>query len=246
MILLNGQEIKPTIFPDKTSQVWKIPIYKFMNQDVEWIFEDESEFMHLAQLKDLIDSMGYKTTLTLNYLPYARQDKEISNNTTFALQTFIKLLNHLKFDAISCLDPHSKMATVYIDNFIYWYPICSTMNTYHETKSTLICYPDEGAKTKYSEIYEAPFIYGEKTRDQESGYISDYKIIGNAKDNNVLIIDDICDGGATFVLLAKALKEQGAKEVNMFVSHGLFTKGTKILKDSGINRIFTAIEGEIK
>ena len=56
---------------------------------------------------------------------------------------------------------------------------------------------------------------------------------------NVLVWDDLCDAGGTFILLAKELLTNGAKEVNLFVSHGLFTKGTQILFDAGIKRIFT-------
>lgn len=59
-------------------------------------------------------------------------------------------------------------------------------------------------------------------------------------DKNILIVDDICDGGATFMLLTKDLYKRGAKSINLFVTHGIFSKGLKPLKEAGINRIFTA------
>ena len=43
----------------------------------------------------------------------------------------------------------------------------------------------------------------------------------------------------TFKLLAKDLLAAGAKEVNLFVTHGIFSKGLRTLRNSGINRIFT-------
>ena len=55
----------------------------------------------------------------------------------------------------------------------------------------------------------------------------------------MLIVDDICDGGKTFELLAEQLYSNGAEEVNLFVTHGLFTKGLRPLKNAGIKRIFT-------
>jgi len=55
MIYLNGQPIEVTIFPDKTSQVWKIPEHFFSyKNEITWEFESESEFIHLAQLVALL------------------------------------------------------------------------------------------------------------------------------------------------------------------------------------------------
>ena len=57
-------------------------------------------------------------------------------------------------------------------------------------------------------------------------------------------MDDICDGGATFTLLGYALQAMGVTEIHLYVSHGLFTKGTQVLREAGIKRIFTKV-GEI-
>lgn len=56
---------------------------------------------------------------------------------------------------------------------------------------------------------------------------------------NLLIIDDICDGGATYTELAKHLKSFDPKSITLFVTHGIFRNGTDILYDSGIDRIIT-------
>lgn len=250
MILLNGQPINVTTFPDKTSQVWKLPeeILKESNYaHITWQFESEAEFIHLAQLKMLLDMEGsFKCTLRIKYLPYARQDKEISNNMTFALRPFARLLNSLEFDEVIIHDPHSEKAIEMINNSIAKYPWEHVNKAWHQTESNVICYPDKGALEKYSKIYDFMYIWGEKVREQSSGKILNYSVIDAhmIRDQNVLIVDDICDGGATFILLAKELYVKGAKEVNLFVTHGLFTNGVKPLLDSGIKRIFTA-NGEV-
>jgi len=86
MILLNGSPVNVTIFPDKTSQCWKLPEGIFYDDcdhgvqryvHVEWRFEHEGEFMHLAQLKALTDEYSLLATLKLKYLPYGRQDFEL-------------------------------------------------------------------------------------------------------------------------------------------------------------------------
>lgn len=248
MILLNGCEIVPTIFPDETSQVWKLPpkAFKGVECKIEWRFESEAEFMHLAQLKDLISGVYSSWWLFLPYLPYARQDKTISNGATFALHTFAKLLNTLGFCSVVCVDPHSPVAAEIIDGFTPLYPLIQIENTFKECGAEMACYPDHGAKEKYIDLLlKFPYCYGDKKRDEATGEILEYELHGKPEDKTILIIDDICDGGMTFVFLASALLAKGALEVNLFVSHGIFSKGIQPLKAAGISRIFTK-EGEIK
>lgn len=248
MIKLNGTPIVPTIFPDKTSQIWKLDsiLLKHTNYfHITWEFESEAELIHLAQLADLLRYYGHKTTLRIKYLPYARQDKKIGNETTFALRSFTKLLNACEFDQIIINDPHSNIALELINNSEATYPDSLIYELKFSLGFDIACYPDKGALLKYGEMYNFPNVYGEKIRDQATGHITEYKLVGNPEDKNVLIIDDICDGGATFITLTKELYKAGAKEVNLFVTHGLFTQGTHKLKSIGINRIFTA-DGEIK
>ena len=209
MIDVNGFEIEPTIFPDKTSQVWRIDerILTQGRYDVRWKFESEAEIMHLVQLKTLLDHYGHGKicSLTIDYLPYARQDKGVDNKATFALLSFAIVLNSLHFDSLWCLDPHSTRAEELIENFNPQYPIKEVSRIFRETKSDVICYPDSGAHMKYSKLYGQYFVFGEKTRDPLSGRIINYTLHGDVIGKKVLIVDDLCDGGATFILLAKEL-----------------------------------------
>lgn len=242
MIYLNGKPINVTLFPDQTSQVWKLDSFEpnSIYQSIEWEFQTEGEFMELAQLKTLLDQQDYKAFLTLKYLPYGRQDKDVGNTQTFALRTFATLLNKLHFDKVVIMDPHSQVALDLINNSEAVYPILPLLNVESTTKVDIICYPDKGAYTKYSHIYDFPFtIRGEKVRDQLTGTITSYTVSGDVTNKKVLIVDDICDGGATFVKLAEMLKEKGAKEVYLFVTHGIFSKGLQHMYKAGIEKIFT-------
>jgi len=243
MIYLNAARVDATLFPDNTSQVWKIPLENFVKHTeinkIEWEFTHEGEFMQLAQLKDLIDQVGFRAELKLKYLPYGRQDKEIQNSTTFALRTFAKLLNSLNFEKVTIMDPHSETAAELIRNSSEEYPLDILEKVCQLTNADIVCYPDQGADSKYSYIYPYKSICGSKVRNQETGYIESYTLHGDPKGKNVLIVDDICDGGMTFKLLTKDLLKGGATEVNLFVTHGLFSKGLRTLFDSGIKRIFT-------
>lgn len=246
MIYLNNKIITPTLFPDNTSQVWHIPeeLLNLTHVEIDWEFTNESEFLHLAQLKALLDTRNIKAYLTLKYLPYARQDKPITNDSTFALTVFSHLLNSLQFEHVAINDPHSDIALKLIYNSHAYYPLETIHNVGFETKTNLVCYPDKGALEKYSKVYPFQYIYGEKVRDQSTGNITSYKLLGSPKNHNILIVDDICDYGNTFIKLTTELLKDGGAEVNLFVTHGLFSGGLKPLKNAGINRIFTS-DGEI-
>lgn len=242
MIKLNNQFVNVTMFPDNTSQVWKLSeeLLTGHRATITWDFSNEAEFMQIAQLKNLLDHNKIKSTLYISYLPYGRQDKPVSNTTTFALTTFANLLNSLEFDSIEILDPHSIVATDLIKNSKAVYPARKIYDIAWE-HADMICYPDKGAREKYLKLYTFPceMIFGDKVRDQLTGHITSFKFDGNVKDKRVLIVDDICDGGATFTILAKDLLASGAKSVVLFVTHGIFSKGTRVLFDAGIKRVFT-------
>lgn len=243
MIMLNGQPLNVTEFPDKTSQVWKLPKEALTSKTahIKWSFSHEGELILLAQLEDLLrNKRKCVITLEITYLPYGRQDKDVSNDATFALHSFAFLLNALGFDSVVIHDPHSEVALKLIRNSTAVYPDTQLRTAIKDTKAELLCFPDKGACEKYGKRWpQGSYIYGEKVREQSTGNITSYKLIGSPKGKNIMIVDDICDGGATFKLLTKDLLVAGAKEVNLFVTHGLFSKGVRPLLDSGIKRIFT-------
>lgn len=244
MLYLNGDPVNVTLFPDGTSQVWKLDESHLAKESavITWEFSHEGEIMQLAQLKALLDMTIDMIYLKIDYLPYGRQDKLISNDKTFALRPFASIINSLEFDEVFILDPHSKIALGVIDDSVPMYPFVSLGKALIVTGSDLICYPDAGAVDKYVSVYKnmrKPWIHGQKVRDQSTGYISNYALIGDCYDKEVLIVDDICDGGKTFELLAFELYEQGANNVYLFVTHGIFSKGLRPLKKAGIRRIFT-------
>jgi len=249
MITLNGTKIRPIIFPDKTSQVWKVEGIgpNCWTQRITWDFENEAEFMHLAQLVDLLKAEAPESwiELTIPYLPYARQDKAVSNSATFALRTFCKLLNTLDVKEIIYFDGHSDVPLALLKKASPFFPMERFNMALKMCEADTIAFPDAGANNRYKVDSNLHRIVAEKTRNQETGYIEKYEITeGHPEGRKILIVDDICDGGMTFKLLAESLLDRGAKEVNLYVTHGIFSKGVQTLKDSGINRVFT-YKGEI-
>lgn len=261
MIKVNGVEIDPTIFPDGTSQVWKVDpsVISYVEScldsknsiDVYWDFDDEAEIFHLCQLADLLLAISSKIepAPTLNgglslicaYLPYARQDKEISNETTFALSTFNDILSRF-YDTLIAFDVHNANH----ESFNLWNSF-SNINPFPEmefaienSQADLLCFPDSGAKNRYVDMFEMDCCVLKKVRNQLTGEIVGLDFESGAElvnDKNVLILDDLCDGGRTFVECANLMRYD-SKSISLYVSHGLFTKGKQPLYDSGISKIY--------
>ncbi len=102
------------------------------------------------------------------------------------------------------------------------------------TDAPIIAIPDAGAiKKVHSWINNVPntgTIQCLKTRNSKTGALSGFDVISQYLDGApVVIVDDICDGGGTFINLAHNLKTLGAGSLRLAVTHGLFTKGLDVL-----------------
>ena len=240
----NTIEVNPTIFPDGCSQVWKLPDFVFYDQyqvyTIIWDFEHEAELFHVLQLSDLIGKTRYKNcNLFMPYLPYGRQDKKAGNDRTFALNTLLDILNkHSTLGVISTLDAHNSLVLGNVIKSIQ--PTAQIKYAIDAVKPDLIVFPDAGAAKRGYNIQGLESIVLDKKRNQLTGEIEGLEYTGNVRvgDKSLLIVDDITDGGKTFIEAAKLLKDLDATGISLYTSHMLATKGTKVLKDAGISRLF--------
>jgi len=245
-LISDGTEVPftTTIFPDGTSQVWKLDESKFdsaAENYILWLFENEGELIHVCQLAQLCyEVLDSSIDLVCPYLPYGRQDKDVANDKSFALITFKEILYNAGITRIESFDPHSKTDMIY--------PMTNaTPAEFHRSLITkneydLLCFPDKGAAERYMRASSKPSIYAEKNRDQLTGIITGLNIITNGQEvtgRKILIVDDICDGGMTFIKVAEALQMFKPGQIDLAVSHGLFSKGKQVLHDAGIKEIFT-------
>lgn len=243
------QVIVPTIFPDGTSQVWKLPenMLKLQTFGIVWKFESERELIDVASLVTLLKSLPHKKShisLHMPYLPYARQDKDISNNTTFQLTVFGTLLDSLNIDHISTVDPHNAAAAkAAIPNLEVMDMRDIHRNIRKKVSPDYVVFPDGGALMRYDSFTDFyATLHCSKDRDQNTGEITGLSLRGPAtmtlsNPAKFLIIDDICDGGATFVKVAEAIRKLAPNaQVTLFVTHGIFSKGKRL---EGIDEIIT-------
>lgn len=228
-----------TKFPDGTSQLWKLsPTPEMMGKiEVIWMFENEAELFHILQLGDLL-SLKYRTFPVLNcpWLPFARQDKPYGNNSTFAKRTFLEAVRNSGYSGIKTYDAHSQS-----DFVTSIYPSVFHKFVKESSNYDIVVFPDMGAKARYGHLNEST-LYCDKVRNQLTGEIEGLKLIAfddEIEGKDVVIIDDICDGGRTFIETVKALIPFKPANIDLCVSHGIFSKGLDVLFDAGIRDIYT-------
>ncbi|MBD8163736.1 ribose-phosphate diphosphokinase [Erwinia persicina] len=208
------------------------------------------DLMLVAQVLDAVRQrcLLRQTTLELPWLPYARQDRTMRDGDSFALKVFAGFLNQLRFDRVVVLDPHSDVAAGVVDRLVA-IPQHRCLVHSRSLRSALeqgmmLIAPDAGALKKIHSLAQQVSAeeYGilGKHRDIASGALSGFELLkGDVTGRDVLIADDLCDAGGTFIGSATVLRAAGARSVSLYVTHGLFSKGVDHLLSQGIDRIWT-------
>lgn len=178
--------------------------------------------------------------LYVPYVPYGRQDRVTSPGTSFSLSVFASLINRCCFRKVHVFDQHSVVTSNLISNvqhyraeqimeFLPW-----NLLPVAPYKMVFLA-PDKGAKDRATECATRfgakRTVYAEKHRNPTTGRIEHIDIIGDlSQDEHVLVVDDICDGGGTFLALHDAIKERCAS-LSLYVSHGIFSAGYLSMKE---------------
>lgn len=171
--------------------------------------------------------------LYLPYLPYSRQDRVCAEGEALSLAVFAGLINSLDFDRVVTLDCHSEVSTALINNLVNISQAEMIGMYLHPSSTAVYVSPDVGAAKKIYALPKRPVIVATKNRDPSTGAITETTVNADSldPDRQYLIVDDICDGGRTFIELAKVLKAKGAREILLWVTHGIFSKGPAVFND---------------
>lgn len=206
-----------------------------------------NDLMLLILVVETIRKDGYtgKLEVVLPYMPYQQADRDFSLGECFSLQTVCKMLNTLDVDRFFIFDPHSDVSpallhkTTVLDNSTYVKDILIYLNKDNEgdtlKESLVIISPDAGAYKKIGKLcsklgWQGELVAANKYRSISTGNIESLELSKqdfNGKD--VLIIDDICIGGRTFIELAKKLREKNVGKIYLAISHGVFSNGFRDL-----------------
>lgn len=187
--------------------------------------------------------------LTLPYFPGARQDRVCNDGEAFTCEVYAAMINAMDFQVVTIFDPHSDVTPALINNvevksnFEFIKAVDTNLLVQEKVHDFHIICPDAGAGKKIIELCKEcgfdSMIKCDKTRDLSSGKLSGFEVYAeDLKGKPCLIVDDICDGGGTFIGLAEKLKEKNAGNLYLAVTHGIFSKGPEVLAKH-FKKVFT-------
>lgn len=208
-----------------------------------------SPIYHTADAKPKID-------LFLPYVPYGRQDRVCDGGEANSLKVFGAFINSLGFRSVTIVDPHSEVTPTVLNN-VRVITQANVINAFADFRNfcldpaVVFVSPDAGANKKTAQIAKyfnkTGFIRADKNRELSTGKILETIVYADdLSGKTVVCCDDICDGGRTFIELAKALKDKKAKSVVLYVTHGIFSKGLDIIFENGIDKIYTTNSFNLK
>jgi ribose-phosphate pyrophosphokinase len=233
-----NKEIKP--FSKENIRKKDVFFIQDSNQDPNY------RWAELMLIKDsLLSASAESVSFVLPEMPYSRQDRKDESRVPISARTFARSISpYLK--RIITMDLHAPQIQGFypenlpIDN-LYSFPVAvSHLRENHKEslENLVIVSPDAGgvdrvksfakrlakANLEDSEKHNYTKAMINKTRI-EAGEIDSMELVGNVKDKDVLIVDDIIDSGKTLCEASKLLKENGARKLFCYGTHGLFTEG---------------------
>lgn len=215
----------------------------------------------LFEIKCLVDILRTLNSriyiqLFMPYLPYARQDRRMVRNDALTLRIYVEDINSLNLDSVVVMDVHSDAGVIGLNNVthieqasvISVNPLRYRLSMQHNRDSNpVIVAPDAGALKKINKVagvipHSGIVILG-KERNIETRELGAMKVLDSTlyrlEDRRAVIFDDLCDGGRTFMQAATLLKELGAEEVDLYITHGIFSYGVSQIFEAGVSTIFT-------
>lgn len=248
MIYLNNIKVDITKFPNGESLISSenLKFEKEINT-IKLKFENDEDIIHLVFLKGHMDELNLKCRLVIGYMPYSRMDRT-EGMTVFTLKHLCRLINNLKFEEVSIYEPHSDVCVALLDrvkviNMSQNLAKAAIEKINKDDVPTYLVYPDAGAAKRYGkQIKYDKVLTANKERDFKTGRINKLEINGTIECENfkAVIVDDLCSKGGTFILTAQKLKEMGAHEIYLVVTHCEDTIfNGDVLKSDLITKVFT-------
>lgn len=193
---------------------------------------DADELITLAMWASAVHADDGTPHALIPYLPGARADRA----PRLEAAVYADLLNAARFASITCLDPHSPVIVGLIDRLTV--VTAADMIAASLTDTDLATFvgviaPDEGAHQRAAAVATAldlPVYQARKHRDFDTGKLTGFSCEYVPPTGDLLVVDDICDGGGTFMGLAGVVPN-AHERLHLWVSHGVFSGNAAQLLD---------------
>ena len=188
---------------------------------------------NLMELLICIDALRRSSakniTAVIPYFGYARQDRKVVPRTSISAKLVSNLITKAGADRVVTLDLHSGQIQGFFDipvDNLFCTPIFVRHVNKNINKKNIICVaPDVGGTERaraLGKLLDVGLAIVDKRRPSP-GKSQVMNVVGNVKNKTCVIVDDIIDTGGTIVNAAEALKNRGAKEVYVYITHGVLS-----------------------
>jgi ribose-phosphate pyrophosphokinase len=189
-------------------------------------------------------SSAKNITAVIPYFGYARQDRKVVPRTSISAKLVSNLITKAGADRVVTVDLHAGQIQGFFDipvDNLFATPIFARHVKKKIKSKKIICVaPDVGGTERaraLGKLLNAGLAIVDKRRPKP-GQSQVMNVIGDVKDQTCIIVDDIIDSGGTIINAAKALKERGAKEVYVYITHGVLSgDAVKKIKNSVIKNL---------
>lgn len=228
-------------FPDGQPHVNIKSIKEGEEVEVICSMTSSNKVLELLQVSNALDNIfARKKVLTIPYLMGARYDRVMLPGDSFDLKVIANLINSCGFEKVVLFDPHSSVSTALINNCVE-VTNKNLVTVYGMSDDAVLICPDAGAAKKIPDYMKwnksfVEVVFCTKKRDLSTGDLTITVLEPEkCRGRDCVIVDDICDGGGTFIGIAKQILP---KHLTLIVSHGIFSKGFSEL-EKWFDDIFT-------
>ena len=189
-------------------------------------------------------SSAKNITAVIPYFGYARQDRKVAPRTSISAKLVSNLITKAGADRVVTVDLHAGQIQGFFDipvDNLFATPIFSRHIKRNVKGKNLICVaPDVGGVERTRALarkLDLGIAIIDKRRPTP-GKSQVMNVVGNVKNKTCIIVDDIIDSGGTIVNAADALINRGAKEVHVYITHGVLSgEATEKIKKSKIKNL---------
>ncbi len=185
----------------------------------------------LVTLDALRRGSARRVTAVIPYFGYARQDRKTGPRTPISAKLVANLITNAGADRVLTFDLHAGQIQGFfdipVDNLFAGPLFSDDIRKTYNGEELVVVSPDIGGVVRARALakrLDADLAIIDKRREQ-AGVSEVMHIIGDVKDRHCIMVDDICDSAGTLCNAAVALKNDGAKSVDAYVTHGVLSGG---------------------
>jgi len=190
---------------------------------------------HLMELLVTIDALrrgsAKRITAVIPYFGYARQDRKSGPRTPISAKLVANMISTAGADRVLTLDLHAAQIQGFFDiptDNLFAVPVfLEDILANHKKSKLIVVSPDVGGVLRARSVAKrlnTDLAIIDKRREKP-GQSEVMNIIGNVKNRDCLLVDDIVDSGGTLCNAATALIKNGAKSVEAYITHGVLSGG---------------------